>query len=173
MMERFKQVARCHAHFAAMGDGAEVVATESQARRSLEMLVHTEARSCRSRATARRAKDAQGEIQRGRANEVCGPRTRAKVVAARRRCCWASGGGCWSRRAVRQVRGRSEAGSAHATVLCVWARAGWRVGRRVVKNTQRNSRRCLRQGIAAVRQVRGRASEDYREVVMVREGTVR
>jgi hypothetical protein len=65
--------------------------------------------------------------------------------------------------------GRSETGG-----LTLQSSAyGARVDRRVVKNTQRNSRRCLRQGIAAVRQVRGRASEDYREVVMVREGTVR
>ena len=79
------------------------------------MLVHTAARSCRSRATARRAKDAQGKTQRGGANEVYGPRTRAEVLTARRRCCWANSGGGggdggWSRRVVRQVRGRSVTG---------------------------------------------------------------
>jgi hypothetical protein len=62
LVKRFKQVARCRAHFAALWDGAEVIGTESQARRSLEMLVHTAARSCRSRATARRAIDAQEKI---------------------------------------------------------------------------------------------------------------
>lgn len=61
MMEQFKQVARCRAHFAALGDGAEAVAAESHARRSLEMLVQTAARSCRSRTTARRATRAQGK----------------------------------------------------------------------------------------------------------------
>ena len=42
------------------------------------------------------------------------------------------------------------------------------VYRRGVRNLQRNSRRWLRQRIAAVRQGSGRASEDYREVVMGR-----
>lgn len=36
-------------------------------------------------------------------------------------------------------------------------------------STQRNSRRCLRQRIAAVRQGSGRASEGCREVVMGRD----
>jgi hypothetical protein len=70
LMEQFSQVARCRAHFAAVGDGAESVAAESHARRSLEMLVQTAARRCRSRAAVRRASDAQGEFKEAKRTKL-------------------------------------------------------------------------------------------------------
>ena len=130
------------------------------------MLVHTAARSCRSRATARRATDVQGKfggIKRTKSTVLGRVHSAARVLL----------GELWWLLVVASGPAGAWVGAKQVGSRCSPLHTGARVNRRVVKNTQRNSRRCLRQRIAAVRQVRGRASEDYREVVMVREGTVR
>jgi hypothetical protein len=137
-------------------DGAEAVATASQARRWSERLVQSEsnraARSCRRRPAARRARDAQGKVEGDEANGAGNAGTRAQIWQRLRA---AAGAGVVELAAAAGASERaSEAGEAGDAVDALSAQQQWGQGQEQVGGIRKETVVGRRQGIAAGSAVR-------------------